>query len=159
MIGNHVELLGNLTRPIELRYTPNQTAIGSFSVAVNRQWTDDNGQKKEEVAFIDCEIWAKSAESMAEWTTKGSKVLLQGRIKQDTWEDKQSGQTRSKLKVVVEGWKNLTPKSQDARGDADDSEPRQRTTQTKKTPPRSNKPPRDPDLDIDEEPEFLPDED
>lgn len=155
MIGNECTLLGNLTRPIEITYTPSGTPIGKFSIAVNRKWTDQNGQTKEEVAFIDCEIWAKSAESMAEWTTKGSKVLISGRLKQEQWETKE-GEKRSKLKVVVEEWKNLNPKND--REGHDEGEPRQRSTQAKKTPPRSYKARHDADLDPDEEPEFLPED-
>ncbi|MGQ0629202.1 MAG: single-stranded DNA-binding protein [Phycisphaerales bacterium] len=99
---NQVILLGNLTRDIELKYTPSQTAVATFGIATNRSWTSPTGEKKEEVTFVDCEAWGKQAEVMKQYLTKGRAVFVQGRLKLDTWKDKNDGSNRSKLKVVVE---------------------------------------------------------
>ncbi len=99
---NQVILLGNLTRDIELKFTPSNTAVGNFGVATNRTWTTPTGEKKEEVTFVDCEVWGKQAEIMKQYLAKGRAVFIQGRLKLDTWKDKTDGSNRSKLKVVVE---------------------------------------------------------
>jgi len=99
---NSVTLLGNLCRDPELRYTPKGSAIASFSLAVNRQWKDESGADKEEVSFIDCTAWSKTAELIGQYYKKGSPILFEGRLKQDSWDDKQTGQKRTKLGVVVE---------------------------------------------------------
>lgn len=97
-------ILGNLTRDPELRVTPKGTAICQFTLAVNRDWKDESGQKREKVSFIDCEAWNKTAETIAKYCAKGRALLVDGRIEQDTWDDKQTGQKRSKLKIVVESF-------------------------------------------------------
>lgn len=99
---NIVIIRGNLTRDVELRYLPNGTAIGSFGVAVNRKWKDDAGNQKEEVSFFDVDAWGKTAETIAQWFRKGSPILITGRLKQETWDDKQTGQKRSKVKIVLD---------------------------------------------------------
>ncbi len=99
---NKVILLGNLTRAPELRVTPKGTAICQFGIAVNRKFKDESGGDREEVTFVDCEAWSKTAELIAKYLDKGSQVMLDGRLKLDTWEDKTTQQKRSKLKVVVE---------------------------------------------------------
>lgn len=100
MIGlNRVFLMGNLTRDPELRYTPSGTAVANFGIAVNRRYTTKEGDRKEEVDFFDVEVWNKQAEYCNEYLVKGSGVLIEGRLKQDRWED-ESGNKRSKLKVV-----------------------------------------------------------
>ena len=96
---NQVILVGNLTRDPELRVTPKGTAICQFGLAVNRQFKDDSGQTRDETTFVDIEAWGKQGELIAKYLTKGSPALVQGRLKLDQWEDKQSGQKRSKLKV------------------------------------------------------------
>lgn len=95
-------LKGNLTRDPELRYTPKGTAVAGFGVAINRTWLDESGQKREEVDFFDCEAWGKTGEFVGKFFTKGKPILITGRLKLDQWDDKQSGQKRSKVKVVVE---------------------------------------------------------
>jgi single-strand DNA-binding protein len=92
---------GHTTRDVEIRYLPNGTAIGSFGVAVNRKWKDPDGNQKEEVSFFDVEAWGKTAETVAQWFRKGSPILITGRLKQETWDDKQTGQKRSKVKIVL----------------------------------------------------------
>lgn len=100
-------LIGNLTRDVELRVLPKGSSIGAFGLAVNREWKDDSGAKKEEVTFIDCEAWGKTAEIIAKYTSKGKPLFVEGRLKLDSWEDKTNGQKRSKLKVVVENFQLL----------------------------------------------------
>ena len=99
---NKVFLIGNLTRDPELRVTPKGTAICQFGLAVNRQFKDESGQTRDETAFIDIEAWGKQGELVAKYLTKGSPAMVEGRLKFDQWEDKQTQQKRSKLKVVLE---------------------------------------------------------
>lgn len=99
---NKVILMGNLVRDPELRVTPRGSAICQGGVAVNRTYKDDAGNQKSEVTFVDFEAWGKTAELIAKYLTKGRGCLLEGRLKLDSWEDKQTQQKRSKLKVVVE---------------------------------------------------------
>lgn len=99
---NKVILLGNVTRDPELRYTPKGTAVAKVGLAVNRKWTTEGGEKKEEVTFIDCDILGRTAELAGQYLRKGSSVLFEGRLKLDQWDDKQTGQKRSKLGVFVE---------------------------------------------------------
>jgi single-strand DNA-binding protein len=99
---NKVFLAGNLTRSPELRYTPGGTAVAQFGLAVNRRYKNREGQMQEEVTFVDIEVWGRQAEAASEYISKGSPVLLEGRLKLDTWESKQTGERRSKLRVVGE---------------------------------------------------------
>src|SRR3954470_5252877 len=99
---NKVILLGNLTRDPEIRYTPKGSAVCDLGLAVNRQYTLENGERREEVAYVDVVLWARLAEIAAEYLKKGRPVLIEGRLQLDSWDDKQSGQKRSKLCVVGE---------------------------------------------------------
>ena len=99
---NKVLLMGNLTRDPEVRYTPKGTAIANLGLAVNRVYTTDGGEQKEEVTFIDIEVWGRQAETAGQYLAKGRPVFVEGRLKLDSWEDKESGQKRNKLKVVAE---------------------------------------------------------
>lgn len=99
---NKVFLMGNLTRDPELKHTNANMAIANFSVAVNEKWTDKSGAKQERVAFVDCEAWGKTAETVAKFFTKGKPIVVEGRLKQDSWEDKETGKKRSKLLVTVD---------------------------------------------------------
>jgi single-strand DNA-binding protein len=100
---NKVILLGNLTRDPEVRYTPKGTAVAELGMAVNRVYTAENGEKREETTFVDVTLWGRTAEIAGEYLKKGRPVFIEGRLQLDSWEDKQSGQKRSKLKVVGEG--------------------------------------------------------
>src|SRR5881392_2939093 len=93
---NKVILLGNLTRDPEVRYTPKGTAVTELGMA-------ENGEKREEFTFLDVTFWGRTAEIAGEYLKKGRPVFIEGRLQLDTWDDKQSGQKRSKLKVVGEG--------------------------------------------------------
>src|SRR5690349_11733868 len=99
---NKVILMGNLTRDPELRYTPKGTAIAKVGLAVNRVWTNESGEKKEEVTFVDVDVFGRTAENVGQYMRKGSPILIEGRLKLDSWEDKQTNQKRSKLGVVAE---------------------------------------------------------
>jgi len=101
---NQVNLGGNMCRDCELRYLPSQMAVGSFSIAVNRKWKDAQGQAKEEVTFVECTAWGKTAEAISKYLKKGSPIFVSGRLKLEVWEDKQGGGKRSKLGVVVESF-------------------------------------------------------
>jgi len=100
---NKVILLGNLTRDPEVRYTPKGTAVTELGMAVNRVYTGENGEKREETTFVDVTLWGRTAEIAGEYLKKGRPVFIEGRLQLDTWDDKQTGQKRSKLKVVGEG--------------------------------------------------------
>ena len=99
---NKVMLLGNLTRDPEVRYTPKGTAVGDLGLAVNRRVSDGNGNWSDEVTFVDVTVWGTNAENAQKYLHKGRGVFIEGRLQLDTWDDKQSGQKRSKLKVVAE---------------------------------------------------------
>jgi single-strand DNA-binding protein len=102
---NKVILAGNLTRDPELRYTGNGMAIAKFTIALNRKWKDTNsGELKEEVTFVDIDSFGKQAETIGQYMKKGSAILVEGRLKLDQWEDKQTQQKRSRLGVVAEGF-------------------------------------------------------
>lgn len=92
-----------MTRDVELRFLTSGTAVGSFGMAMNRKYTH-NGESKEECTFVDCTVFGKQAETLAKYTKKGSKIHIIGRLKLDTWDDKQTQQKRSKLGVVVESF-------------------------------------------------------
>ncbi|MGH7991398.1 MAG: single-stranded DNA-binding protein [Limisphaerales bacterium] len=99
---NKVILMGNLTRDPELRYTPKGTAIAKVGLAVNRVWTNEAGEKKEDVTFIDVDVFGRTAENVGQYMRKGRPILIEGRLRLDQWDDKQTGQKRSRLGVVAE---------------------------------------------------------
>ena len=104
---NKVILVGNLTRDPELRYTPKGMAIAKLGLAVNRVWKTETGENKEEVTFIDIDAFGKQAETIGQYLKKGRPILIEGRLRLDQWDDKQTGQKRSKLGVVLEGFQFL----------------------------------------------------
>src|SRR6478672_13807662 len=96
---NKVMLIGNLTRDPEIKYTPKGTAIAEIGLAVNRVYSTESGEKREEVTFVDVTLWGRQAEVAGEYLKKGRPVYIEGRLQMDSWEDKATGQKRSKLKV------------------------------------------------------------
>lgn len=104
---NKVMLIGNLTRDPELRVTPKGTAICQFGLAVNRQFKDESGATRDETTFVDIEAWGKQGETVAKFCTKGKPLFVEGRLKLDTWDDKTTGQKRSKMKIVLENFQFL----------------------------------------------------
>src|SRR5213083_225527 len=99
---NKVILMGNLTRDPELRYTPKGTAIAKLGLAVNRTWKTETGETKEDVLFIDVESFSRQAETIGQYLKKGSPILVEGRLRLDTWDDKQTNQKRTKILVTAE---------------------------------------------------------
>lgn len=99
---NKVIIAGNLTRDPQVRFISNERAVADFGLAVNRRFKGSDGQLKEETTFVDVEAWGKTAELVGQYLVKGRGALVEGRLKLDSWEDKESGQKRSRLKVVAD---------------------------------------------------------
>jgi single-strand DNA-binding protein len=104
---NKVILLGNLTRDPEVRYTPKGSAVCDLGIAVNRVYTTDSGERREEVTYVDVVLWARLAEIAGEYLKKGRPVFVEGRLQMDSWDDKQTGQKRTRLRVVGESMQLL----------------------------------------------------
>ncbi len=160
---NKVILMGNLTRDPEIKYTPKGTAIAAFGMAINRNYTLESGEKREEVTFVDCEAYARLAEIIGEYCKKGKPLFVEGRLKLDSWDDKTSGQKRSKMKVVVEtmqllGGRDGAPGSggggdstsydeADAHAAPQQQRPATSAPAPRRAPAPAPRPPADPDLD------------
>src|ERR1700676_1253249 len=143
---NRVLLIGNLTRDPELRYTPKGTAVTEIGLAVNRIYSGEDGEKKEETTFVDVTLWAREAEIAGQYLRKGRPVFIEGRLQLDTWDDKQTGQKRSRLRVVAENLQLLRNR-QDSDGSSSSSSSSPAPRRGPSAPAPSPKPePRDPDL-------------
>jgi single-strand DNA-binding protein len=153
---NSVHLMGNLTRDPEVRYTPKGTAVCDLSLAINRLLPpeQEGGERREEVTYVDVTLWGKSAENAGQHLAKGRSVFIDGRLALETWDDRQTGQKRSKLKVVAESWQFLGPKP--AQGATAEPKPETKPANHKRPASAGKKsnPERDPDLDA--EPEDVP---
>jgi len=103
-------LIGNVTRDPEIKYTPKGSAVTDLGIAVNRVFTPDGGEKREETTFVDVTLWGRQAEIAGEYCKKGRSIYIEGRLQLDSWEDKASGQKRSKLRVVGENFQLLGPR-------------------------------------------------
>ena len=99
---NRVMLAGNLTRDPQVRFFANERAVADFGLAINRKYKTNDGQMKEETTFVDVEAWGRTAELVGQYLTKGRGCFIEGRLKLDSWDDKESGQKRSKLKIVAD---------------------------------------------------------
>lgn len=112
-------LIGNITRDVELKYTTSGAAVANFGLAVNRTYTNSDGEKVDDVCFVDVVAWNRLAEVAGEYLSKGSPIFVEGRLQMDSWEDK-DGKKRSKLKVVAQniqflgGGKADDPEGKDA---------------------------------------------
>jgi single-strand DNA-binding protein len=114
---NRVILLGNLTRDPQVRYTPSGTAVAEIGLAVNRYWFDkQTNSRREETTFVDVTLWGREAEVAGEYLAKGRPVLIEGRLQLDSWDDKTTGQKRSKLRVVCERMQMLGSRGEGAGG-------------------------------------------
>lgn len=113
---NKVLLMGNLTRDPQLRYLPSQMAVADFGLAMNRRWKGPNGEDREEVTYVDCTAWGKTAETINQYFQKGKPIFIEGRLKYDSWEDKQGGGKRSRLLVVVENFQFIGGRDQGGGG-------------------------------------------
>lgn len=108
---NKVILVGNLTRDPQVKYTTGGTAVTEIGLAVNRRWLDkQSNQWKDETTFVDITLWGRTAEIAGEYLAKGRSVLIEGRLQLDTWDDRETGQKRSKLRVVGENMTMLGAK-------------------------------------------------
>ncbi|MEE2715549.1 MAG: single-stranded DNA-binding protein [Verrucomicrobiota bacterium] len=113
---NKVILMGNLTRDPEVRYTSSGTAIAKLGIAVNRYWRNQEGQQQEETTFVDVDAFGKQAETIGQYLKKGRPIMVEGRLKLDQWDDKQTGQKRSKLGVTLENFQFLDSRSEGGEG-------------------------------------------
>lgn len=113
---NKVLLIGNLTRDPVLKYLPSQTAVCEFGLATSRKFKTASGEEREETAFVDCTVFGRGGEIFNQYMAKGRPVFIEGRLKFDSWEDKQGGGKRSKLTVVVDNFQFLGGKDDGQRG-------------------------------------------
>jgi single-strand DNA-binding protein len=144
---NRVILVGNLTRDPELRYTPKGTAVVRLGVAVNRQWKTDSGEAREEVTFVDVDSFGRQAEVIAQYLKKGRPILVEGRLKYESWDDKQTNQKRSKLMVVLESFQFLDSGKRDDGGSAAPAAtPRRPAEGAQTAPAEADGPPLDDDV-------------
>ena len=104
---NKVILIGNCTRDPEVRYTPKGTAVADIGMAMNRYYSSDGGDRREETTFVDVTLWGRQAEVAGEYLKKGRPVYIEGRLQMDSWDDKNTGQKRTKHKVVGESMQLL----------------------------------------------------
>ncbi|MEN8681589.1 MAG: single-stranded DNA-binding protein [Akkermansiaceae bacterium] len=142
---NKVMLLGNITRDLEVRYTPKGTAVCDLGMAVNRIRTGDNGERIEEVTYVDVTLWGRQAELAGQYLSKGRSVFIEGRLQLDQWDDKQTGQKRSRLRVVGENMQFIGGGGQGGGGNqggggapAQQSGPPQQQPEQSSPPPQSN---------------------
>lgn len=134
---NKVMLIGNLTRDPEVRYTPKGSAVCDIGLAVNRVWNDEQGQKQEEVTFVDIVLWSKLAELAGKYLHKGRPVFIEGRLQMDSWEDKQTGQKRTRLRVVGEQMQFLgAPEGQEGRQESGEGRQRPAAPTGSQRPPQ-----------------------
>lgn len=138
---NIVILKGNITRPLEVTYLPKGTPVLELGLAENSVWYDEEGEKHEEVTFVDCRAWGKRAETIARLFTKGSPILIHGKLRQERWEDKATGKARSKTLVVIEHWEFAgdTRKGTSQSGDSDEPPARSEPKTVQQPPPVRNR--------------------
>jgi single-strand DNA-binding protein len=148
---NRVLLIGNLTRDPEVRYTPKGTAVTDIGMAINRVFTSEDGERREEVTYVDVVLWARLAEIAGQYLKKGRPVFIEGRLQLDTWDDKQTGQKRSRMRVVAENLQLLGSRESEG-GPTGPAPARRPATGATQSPSASQ--PRDPDLDV--EPDDIP---
>lgn len=133
---NKVQIIGNLTRDPEIKYTGKGTAVGELGIAVNRKFKGGDGNIQEETTFIDVVLWGKTAEIAGEYLKKGASVYIEGRLQLDTWDDKQTGQKRSKLRIVGEEMQFLGGKPSGRSESREDNQPRQERRQASRSVPQ-----------------------
>jgi single-strand DNA-binding protein len=160
---NRVLLIGNLTRDPEIRYTSKGTAIAEIDLAINRVYHNDDGEKREDTTFVNVVLWGRLGELAEQYLKKGSPIFIEGRLQLDTWDDKQTGQKRSRLRVIAENLQSLGARGE---GKANSSgtqrqgprpqrqNPKDQPARTNSAPAGPSKPPHDPDLDT--EPDDIP---
>ena len=140
---NATILGGRLCRDVETKFLPKGTAIANVSVANNRKWKNEAGETKEEVSFFDVVMFGNTAEAFAKYHSKGSECLVEGRLKQETWDDKATGAKRSKIVVIADRWHFVGGKKDDApKADA----PQKKIPTEGYDPLNGEKPPSDDDV-------------
>jgi single-strand DNA-binding protein len=146
---NKVMIMGNITRDIELRAISNGTAVADLSLACNRVRTGDDGQKIEEVTFVDVTLWGRQAELASQYLGKGKPVFIEGRLQTDSWTDKETGKQRSKMKVIGENMQFIGAPSggggnssggQQQQNQAKQNSPQQAAPQQQQSPPQGGSP-------------------
>ena len=148
---NKVILMGNFTRDPELRQTQSGTSVCRFSIAVNRSYNGQDGNVREETCFVEVDSFGRSAENIAKFFTKGRPILVEGRLRQDTWDDKETGKSRSKLVVVLERFE-FVGSARDNSGDSDYSQSAASNYKRTSPAPRGRAPEQVEDLEDDEVP-------
>ena len=143
--------MGNLTRDPELRQTQSGTSVCRFSIAVNRSYNGQDGNLREETCFIEVDSFGRTAENIGKYFSKGKPILLEGRLRQDTWDDKETGKSRSKLVVVLDRFEFVGGSSRDSGSDFDQSSSGNSYKRTSPTP-RGKAPERVDDLEDDDVP-------
>ena len=138
---NKVMLIGNLTRDPELRHTPKGTAVAELGLAINRVWMDEQRGKQEETTFVDVTLWGRQAELAQQYLVKGRPVYIEGRLNLDTWDDKATGQKRSKLKVIGENLQFLSSGQQGGSGGGGNSQGGGYSQQASRAPEQRSGPP------------------
>ena len=133
---NKVILIGNCTRDPEVRYTPKGTAVAAIGMALHRYFSSDGGEKREETTFVDVTLWGRQAEVAGEYLKKGRPVYIEGRLQMDSWDDKNTGQKRTKLKIVGEQMQLLG--SRDGGGGGSSSQQRGESSQSNQSAPQSS---------------------
>ena len=134
---NKVMLMGNITRDPEIKYTPKGTAIADFSLAINRKWKAESGEMRDETTFVGCVAFGRTAEVIGEYCKKGNPLYVEGRLTQESWDDKTTGEKKSKTKITVEAIQLLGSK-----GDGG-----QRQSAPVEKPQKAATKPTDPELD------------
>jgi single-strand DNA-binding protein len=141
---NSCTVVGNCTREIDVRYTPKGTAVAEIGLAVNETYKVGE-EKREKTLFLEVKVWGRTAELAGEYLKKGSCVLFSGRLDQESWDDKQTGQKRSKIVIVADTMQFLSSPTGDRKGGQHEARPPQGR------PAGKPKPPTDPDLDVEED--------
>ncbi len=118
---NRVTLMGNLTRDPELKRTKSGATLTELGMAMNRSWANENGQRHDETTFVDVTVWGKQAENAAKYLQKGRSVLIEGRLQLDSWQDTNTGQNRSRLRVVAESVQFLSNQQSSAQQNGPES--------------------------------------
>jgi single-strand DNA-binding protein len=137
---NKVMLMGNITRDPEVRYTPKGTAVTDISLAVNRTYTLDDGERREETTFVDVTYWGRQAEVIGEYMKKGRPIYIEGRLQLDQWEDKNTGQQRSRLKVVGDNFQFLGSREGGGGGQGGGGQSYQQTAPQQAAPQQAEQP-------------------
>ncbi len=139
---NKVMLIGNLTRDPELRYTPKGTAVADISLAINRIWNNEQNVRQEETIFVEVTLWGRQAELAQQYLSKGRSCYIEGRLQMDTWDDKETGKKRNKLKVIGETLQFLPDgKGGQGGGSPQGGQPQGGQHQANRQPPQRSAPP------------------